>query len=248
MIEKCLLFLCPVRTGHTLISSLLNFHENIAMSIEYNLLNKFIYPEKHKKLSKNKMFSKVVKDFSIDRSVEKGGYEYEIKNMKKDIKVIGDSMAGVKYNSLLYKDDNYEEFLSFIELPIYFISVYRNPFDVIQSSHEMNNCGIGYNTSVFLYNMHLIEKLVNENTFTLYLEDFIDDPKLWLKNILSFLELECSDNYLNLCSKKVFSKPNKRFIESEWTPQNISLVNDFIYNNTYLKRYYNEFQTVDETN
>jgi hypothetical protein len=97
----------------------------------------------------------------------------------------------------------------------------------------MNKNGILYNVDHFIETInstkHIIRSNnVSDNLFLLSHEEFIFNPKLWLKKLLNFLDIEYSVQYLNLCCSKVFDKPNIVFNQNDWSNKEIKRVDKFI--------------------
>ncbi len=238
-IKKFVSFLGPVRTGHNLIASLLCAHPNIAISIEVNPLLRLA-----KKKSRHKLFSIILKYCEYEEEREKGGYSYFIKeseqrNIKK-IKVIGDSMTGSKNMKLFSEKNTLKTFCNYIKLPIYWLVVLRNPFDIIESSDLMNEKGIDENINIFFKTINITKEIYENDkykTLIVYIEDFIGDVEIGLSQILDFINMPYTSDYLNICSDFVFSKPHKVFREKDWTESQIEKVDDFIKNNSELERY-----------
>lgn len=243
MIETFILFLGPVRTGHTFISSLLSAHPNISISLELQPIKKVL-----RGYNKERLFKEILQNCKNRQTMEMGGYEYLFSEEQKRIentKVIGDSIAGFKQGSLINIKD-LDKFHSVIKTPIKWIIIYRNPFDVVTSSDLMNKRGIGRNISDFIKITNKTKmicefKLVRRNVFSLHIEDFIKEPKKWLKQLCDFLNVKSTEKYLESCREKTFSKRKRVFDISVWNKNQIKRLNNFILETPELKRYYNEF-------
>lgn len=237
-LQKFVCFLGPVRTGHTLVGSLLSAHPDAAISIEINPLLRFIREE-----SQEKIFTRIFDYCENGGEKEKGNYFYDIPNTYQrnvdNIKVIGDTMAGFKYMKILCERYTLKNFGKFINLPVYFLLVLRNPFDVIQSSHMMNRNGIKKNTDMFFESVMKSIKIQKRKykVLVIYLEKLIAKHYLELQRILKFLDLRYDSEYLQTCSNFIFSEPRKVFNENEWSKYQIIKVSKFI-NSTPILRYY----------
>ena len=51
-----------------------------------------------------------------------------------------------------------------------------------------------------------LRKRYGKNVLDVHYTSFIRQPKVWLKTICEFLELYCSEHYLNECVKIIFNK------------------------------------------
>lgn len=244
MIRSFVSFLGPVRTGHTLVGSLLSIHAKIAISLELQPIKLVVRNE----YSKEFLFKKILEECSNRESMEMGGYEYLVsQNQRKinDVEIIGDSIAGFKQDIFINERD-LKKFFDTIEIPVKWFVVYRNPFDAVTSFHLMTKetlkTNIDYFKTITKRTQERIKiKQIQENLFSFHIESFIEDPKKWMKKICHFLDVDASDKYLNLCSSRVFEKPNRTFNRDLWTKSEIQEINDFTKSVPGLRRYYNEF-------
>lgn len=233
-IQNTLLFLGSVRTGHTLISSILANHKNIVMGLENNIPLKLIIEEKEL----DEIYKNIIDENNVSDVWDKGGYEYEIKNIEKDIKIIGDSMCGFKYMNLL--NEFYFEINEKID-NIKWISVFRNPFDVVISSHIMNEHSIQDIINDFILTTNIQDIIIKENKdnhMCIFLEEFINDFKNQIDKILLFLDIQnTNDEYYNDNEKNV-NDQNKYRYEKYFNDKDLYILNDFLMEHKILKRYH----------
>eukprot|EP00111_Clytia_hemisphaerica_P019291 TCONS_00056938-protein len=148
------------------------------------------------------------------------------------IKIIGDkkgtSTTRHIINSLTpSRYNHFKDVQNAIQIPVKFIHLVRNPFDNIatmtlragdpglRKKAERNN--LQFNNPILLrrqmrtyfklvdQNVELREKF-GENVLDVHYTSFIRQPKMWLKTICDFLEVFCSEDYLNKCVKIIFPK------------------------------------------
>ena len=178
--------------------------------------------------------------------MNKGGHDYKIENSLQLITefstVIGDSMTGLKHGRKLLDVENQEKLFEVIEIPIYWIAVYRNPFDVISSSALMNEQSIEKNIDYFIENINIVNALsenekINKNLIHVYLEDLIEDSEIQLKFLVNFLGLRSSKAFTNTCKEIIFDNSNQGFYRDEWTDYEIEKVNEFIIDTKELHKY-----------
>lgn len=217
-------FLGTVRTGHSLVSSILDTHENIVISIEKKPLRNYMKENKSREI----LFKDIINSIGKDRNI--GGYSYNIKNVnsKINLEFIGDSITGTKAMRLL--NNNLEEFINYIGIPIFWFWIIRNPYDNIQSMHNMNKLGIEENIKLFKetidYSENIFQKV--DKCFILYIEDLIRDPELYLKNMFGFLGIVPSKGLIDLCKNKIFKDVRKVFNPNDWNEEQIKVVNNSI--------------------
>lgn len=143
------------------------------------------------------------------------------------IKVIGDKKSTSTSRSLSNKRSN-ERFLAMkdvLNVPVKFIHLIRNPFDniatmVLRAAHsglrmKAVESGLQLNTPTVLHKqmktyLSLVDtnaKLRNrfgENVLDVHYSSFIRQPKIWLKTICDFLEVHCSEYYLDRSVSIIF--------------------------------------------
>jgi len=229
-INKFISFIGVVRTGHTLIASLLDSHINISISIEQNPLLRM-----SKGYSRKYLFDRILGYCKKNRTRERGGYSYYLVGGKhhyiREVQIIGDSMTTIKNIRAISNKYTLRKFLKFIGIPIYWIWVIRDPFESAHSGHLISGRSIDeiieiYNEAYLL--SHKFYELKKDKVCLVYLERFIKNPKMQLSRILNFINIEYSDEYLDLCSNQVFSKPNLICDTRQWSVQQINRMNRLI--------------------
>jgi len=239
-IKKFIGFIGTVRTGHTLISSLLDVHENIAMSIRVNPILKF-----EQGLSRKYIFNTILNYCKKNKTREIGGYSYLIngetqRNIKK-VCVIGDSAATTKNIKKISNDKMFTKFTNFIGIPIYWLWVIRDPFESAHSGYKLSGRSIDSVLELYkeVYTQsHKFYKKHNDKVFIIYLEDFINKPSKHLSNMLDFLEISYSDQYIETCCSYIFPESNKVFERSVWNEKQIRKMNRLIKIIPELRRYH----------
>lgn len=244
MIKKFVSFLGPVRSGHTLISSLLSVHPKIAISLELQPIKRLY----RNFLTRKEVIDRILNNCKNRKRMEMGGYEYsfsKVQNKVEGVEIIGDSIAGLKQATSVNKN-TINKFCKVMKIPTAWIIVYRNPFDIITSAHFMNKKSIARNVDYYIEITELtiratkLEQIKN-NLFKFHMESFIKEPKKWLKKICDFLEVEATPEYLEFCSSKVFKKPKRTFDKTLWNKSEINKINKFIQSVPELERYHNAF-------
>ena len=245
-IEKFVSFLGPVRTGHTLVASLLSAHENISISIELNPIRKM----SKKNVETEKIFELILTNCKNRSSVNRGGYDYTLKNdlqnRIENTQIIGDSIAGFKHMTCLSKDNRAYKFYRKLNVPIRWIWVIRDPFNNVHSMNTMSKLGIGKCTSIFMETINMTRNLceldfIKNNLFIIYLEDLIEDPKYWFGLLLDFLGANRSEYFLDICEEQVFPKSHMVFDQKIWKKRYTNKLISFIENTPELQRYRGDY-------
>jgi len=241
-INNFCLFVGNSRSGTTLVGSLLNAHPNIVIGLKLDALQ-YIHKKSIKK--KSILFSRLLEkseSFIRNKSLD-NGYSYFVSNQYRDnIQVIGDAASGTsciyltKYPKLL---DTLENMLSCTVKYLYMI---RNPFDVIATTLVKTK-----NKKFTIYNsiediltqyktMRWLKEKVGSNLYELKFECFIKDPKKELIKLCSFLDLPCSEKYLENCTI-INPIPHKSRFEVTWPSETIDYIQKNINNFKFLEGY-----------
>ena len=252
-IHTFVMFIGYPRSGHSIIGALLDAHPNVTISMEWNVLFhlKFGY-------NRNMIFYSILnnsKEFTSKLNNTWTGYSYKVHNMwqgsSKEILVIGDKKGGRaikiinKYPKILKKLER------IINLPVKYIHVVRNPYDIISTrALKAYNGGrtpkidLTFFINDFFEKAEIIWSLKNNfqlDIIDIYHEDLINNSNHTLQNLLEFINIDNVGNYLSECSKILYSKPNKSRFQVQWSKENINLVQNKMNKYSFLRRYfYNE--------
>ena len=181
------------------------------------------------------------------------------------IQVIGDKNGGQTTLMFIDKPSRWKtaflKLQSFLKnIPIKVIHVIRNPYDNIATKALYKSSGVKKVTKVKHSNksrevdVSLLKHCVNEyfdmfeaiqqikhkydlNYLEVHGKDLIANPKANILKMCDFLGISCSDNYLDICSGKLFKTESKTRYKLTWTKELISAVQDSIMNYDNLMRY-----------
>ena len=181
------------------------------------------------------------------------------------IQVIGDKNGG--QTTLMFIDDPskwqqaFYKLKSLLNIPIKVIHVIRNPYDNIATKILYKYKGTKKTTkakqsnTTYVVNVKKMKHYIDEyfNMFQAieqmkskyhldYLEvhgkDLIKNPRTTILGMCSFLGVSCSDDYLQICSNKLFKTESKTRYNLRWSKELISDIQDSIINHDNLRRYY----------
>lgn len=233
-VEKFCMFLGYPRSGHTLISSLLDAHPDIVMANELHVLRYIRYG-----FTKGQIFYLIVEnsqDFAEDGNTFTG-YSYAVPNQWqgcfRNLRVIGDKRADRSVISLQEYPYLINKLRETINIPIKFIHVIRNPFDNI-SSMFLRGQKRSFQETIGHY-FFLVESIVKYrkhisdlDIIDVYNEDIIKDPLTNLKKLCCFLDVEAEEDYLHDCKGIVFPSPTNIRYKAPWTAELIAEISDRI--------------------
>lgn len=244
------LFIGQVKSGGTLLGSLLDAHPDVILADEADVLR---YAAAG--FSRNQIFHLLLK--GSRREALKGrvtarrltAYSFDVpgqwQGRYRQLHVIGDSKAGPTTRRLAQQPDllaNLQQLMHGVELK--FIQVIRNPFDPISAmmlrgkrtfanaiDHYFDYCAT----------LHQLRQQLSEtNLMALRYEAFIRQPQENLGNLCHFLGLEADEAYLDACAHILDATPQQLRHQIAWTPEWQTAVHQKIAQFDFLTGYHFE--------
>ena len=220
-VECFCLFIGYPRSGHTIIGALLDAHPEIVISVEADALGllergysrKLIYSYI---LRRSKLFVRKLHATWTRYSYKVPGLyqgDYEV------IRLIGDKKGAKTTNRLMRNFDLLDKLEELLNVPVKMIHVVRNPLDNIATillrdrergdeyTEELLKRRIDY----FFANADLNLKIIrsrSDRVITIYHEEFVEDPKKTLQQLLTFFNIRADMDYLEKCGNIVILSPN----------------------------------------
>lgn len=181
----------------------------------------------------------------------------------RQLRVIGDKSGGLTAHN--YRDSPkpfiaaYNELSKIVQVPIKLLHVVRNPYDIIATklsyrlSEQRGKKG-NFSADRPVTNprqiMQAVKSLQGEvkavqgsidalklETLEVHYVDFILETKNTMARICSFLDLECSERYLQMCDNVAYDKPRKSRDQVVWTKASRQYVDQLIRDHSFFKRY-----------
>ena len=191
------------------------------------------------------------------------------------LKVIGDKSAlpttkGYSESSPAYFKKRYDFLQRSLGIPLVGIHVVRNPFDMISTALLYDNLGMSWKSEdkgkwssrnqyrndvklqakidFFFDKAKSVKEMVpycKMKVLDVHSEDVVKDPKKELKRICEFLEVDCSEEYLQKCEDKCFREVSRTRDKVFWplhlrkkVEENIAIF-PFFRGYTFEEDYYN---------
>ena len=179
------------------------------------------------------------------------------------IDVIGDKKAGTTTEVLVNQPGDWSDVLttlnSFVDT-VKVIHVIRNPYDNIATcilytmelSHDFGNAKHSNQTyqinpdtikkeieRYFTYHQAIIDAKMtyNLNIITIHGKDLISDPRGTLLKLCHHLGVNCSNNYLKICSNKIFKTESRTRHMINWTDEQVKMIQENIEKYNIIKDY-----------
>jgi hypothetical protein len=223
------LFIGYPRSGHSLISSLIDAHPNAIMAHRLNSL-KYVRAG----FTKTELFYLLLRN--SQRFAKTGrkltGYRYAVphqwQGQFQTLQVIGDQEGKgttwwLEANSALLP-----RLFDMTNIRIKFIHVIRNPYDNISTWAGRTHRSLAHTIRRYFSLCRTIAQLkdsVNESdVIDLRYERFLDCPETGLSELCHFLGLKPAADYLSDCAGIVYQSPHQSRCAAPWTPELIDTV------------------------
>ena len=184
------------------------------------------------------------------------------------IDVIGDKKGRKTTQAFLDNGELFQNQLNnlrtLVNLPIKVIHVIRNPYDniatiaiyehfnkkrtkvavtknsnkTISIKPELLDYSIRYYFDLY-QGAEVMRQQFNLDIMDVHGKDLIANPKVIINKMCDFLQVSCSDNYLNIVSRKIFSDESKTRYNVIWTDEQISKIKENILKYDGLRQYLN---------
>lgn len=248
-IRTFFLFIGYGRSGHTLIGSLLDAHENMIVALELNVL-------RYLKLgfSRQQILYLIMDNsrYHARRGRQWTGYSYLVKDQWQGkftrLLVMGDKKGGMTSRILYHYPELLKKARKKLGFDIKFIHVLRNPYDIITTRAKRGRTKeLELNDKVIMdtiekyfrdvESVYMLKQSGEAEILDVRFEDFVSDPGSELKEICRFLGQETSENYLRSCIGIVSESPHKSRFGYDWKPEIIQKVRDGIDKYPFLSGY-----------
>ena len=241
------------RSGHSIVGALLDAHQDVLIAHE---LDSMRYIEEG--FTRRELFGLLVDQ---DRRFVGNGavwedYQYLVEGQHqgrvRTLRVIGDKKGGVTTRHLRNDPALLDRVQRFVELPVRFVHVVRNPFDNIATMSRKDTewiRQIGWthlsspmDIAIEFYrencetNARLQRELGPESFFEVRHESFANDPAPVLAALCRFLGVEPDDRYLTDCSA-IVRPPSPTRDQVDWEPAHRARVEGFMEEFDFLHGY-----------
>ena len=254
-VKLFVLFIGYPRSGHSVIGSVIDGHPEAIMAHEYKLFGKCSEFNPQSTLFERKadIFNDLYRAsvFSSyggwrSNSTTSKGYNLHMTEWHgrfTTLNVIGDKSGGdtAKYFSQNYTtmETCYRQLLTTIQIPVLFIHVVRNPFDMIATGIVRKKTGSedmrrmlsngqkieipseNYDTMITRI-FHLADAVMRvkkfANVLEIFQEEYVKNPRYYVKLICASLHLSCTKEYIDNCVKKAYKETTRSRDLLVWPP------------------------------
>ena len=195
-----------------------------------------------------KMFANEIK---YDRKIRHYPIPNQWQGRFEQLSVIGDCSPYISTRILSKRHcEPLEAFSDNVKLPLKFIFLVRNPYDIISSavinSYWRKTQQEKFDVVIydFLDSCKQVERLLprvemlpDQHALSWYLEDYIENPKQKLTELCEFLNIESSESYLDACAKIFYKKVSKSRHLIKWSEKHKALITKTIPKYEFFSRY-----------
>ena len=236
------MFIGYPRSGHSLISSLIDAHPNALIGHRTDALQFF---EKNEELQ-NILFLLLR---NSQRFAQKGRkltrYQYHVpeqwQGRFQELNVIGDQEGRMTTNRLGANPALLNDLMAIQDFSVKFIHVIRNPYDNISSWAIRTKRTLEYTTQRYFALCRIVrtvrEQLDAEHLIEVHHEPFLKNPETHLSHLCQFLELETNANYINNCKAIISKQPKQSRYLVGWSESHIKFVEKEIREFDFLREY-----------
>lgn len=239
---RCLvIFVGNPRSGTTLVRSLLDAHPHIVISNEVNLLRHLQNGESWHCVA-GRMLANAR---AFKKNPVWNDYSYQLKNSANAaVQVLGDKKAAVTAHALLNDSSLLNRILEWSPVPVRFLHCVRHPLDVIATKTRRNRFGLEQNVQIYFQlealAARISQQLGPQQVFRIGHETLIDDPCRVLEELLTFLALTATEEYLQACQAIIFKQPRHSRHDIPWQPAAIAAVQQQASQVTHLAGYFDQ--------
>ncbi|KXJ14126.1 uncharacterized protein LOC110239285 [Exaiptasia diaphana] len=266
-VKSFVLFIGYPRSGHTLVSTLIEAHPNAIIANEFDLIGKW---QNWKPQNQNKYF--LFDQFHKNSHMEaQRGYRTKSGNalfsfyvsgqfqgkVQGKLKIIGAKKGGrtTKLMTKKKRMKTIETIMATVNVPFKFLHVVRNPYDNIATmllrtkkmrlnmkpDFKLNDSETLDSEILKYFNLasrnQYLAKKYAKSLLEIQNTDLIRRPKEMLKKMCKFLGLTCSQKYLDDCVKIIFKKPSHTRNNVVWTVEQKRRIKQAMKRYSFLKRF-----------
>lgn len=237
-------FLSFSGNGHSLISSLIDAHKNAIVSREKLVLMR-LYNEKLDRAGALRNILRGSSSYTLRNRPHKGsGTSHLVPNQfngrADPLHIIGDKHGNGTSSYLATKPNFLQDVTKKLGLPIKFIHIYRNPYNVIAHMTKFSKFSTRSSANKVIYRYHVVDKAIKlsiSSVLSIKFESLINRPKLTLKQIIEFLDLPVYECYLRNCASIIKPILLSEHNEVSWEGVDMDKIKSLCHSIPYLNSY-----------
>jgi hypothetical protein len=221
-LEQFCFFIGYARSGHTLVSTLLNAHPDVVIAHELDAVRFIGHGFRRQQLlwlilQRDQQFGQIGRQWA--------GYPFEVPGQFQGrferLRVIGDKRARASVLQIARRPKLLDRVRRVVRVPIKVIHVTRNPFDNIASEARRFDLSLTEATTWYeqmCTAISVVRPLLDRSELVdLRYEDFVGDPGPVVGALCGFLGIQPEPTYLEACAGIVWPTTNRSRDAVEWS-------------------------------
>lgn len=240
------LFIGYPRSGHSLIGSLLDAHPDVVIAHEVNVL-KLVADGADRRTVIGTLLEEAEREAMRPLGRRSSGYSYAVpgqwQGQTRRLRVVGSKFGDKTSNRLGKRPEELKLLKQRLRVPLRFLHVTRNPFDMIARVASMTQDG-EQERSVAEATAHIArlaetnERLIEtESVLTIRHESFVADPRAGLRRMCEFLGVHPEADWLEASAELVFPAPKLARDLVEWADDERAAVDQLIARHSFFDGY-----------
>jgi hypothetical protein len=223
MPKRFILFVGSGRSGHSLVGSLLDAHEHIAISHEMNVLKQFkegySYADVVMAAKYNAyLFNHFGRNYT--------GYDYVVPGQHQGgytkLEILGDKKGNGTIRLIRKNPELLDRVDEIVPVPLQYVHVIRNPYDNIATRAVRRTVSLRDAYDGYFRNVNTIvdlKKRYPKGVIDVYLDDLMANPHETLTDLLKALGIRSiPQTYLDACASILFKTPRRTRDKFDWEP------------------------------
>lgn len=234
-VQTYCMFVGHARSGHSMIGALLDAHPQIVVADEVDTLE-YIAAGFSREQIWHIVLARAEKQARKGRT--KGGrdgkvYSYHVPDQWQGrfhkLQVIGTSKAGISTQRLALQPALLQRLNNtMLDAKVKFVHVIRNPYDTISTMNLRAGRPLANGIERYFANCETLatirQAVQSTDMFSMKQEDFIADPVTHLQHLCRFLGVEAHEQYIDACTRILYTSPSKSRQHVQWSPDLIDAV------------------------
>ncbi|NOT15080.1 MAG: sulfotransferase [Methylotenera sp.] len=241
-IQALCLFIGYPRSGHSIVGALLDAHPEICIAQELDITRCL-----RAGMSRNVMYHLMTENSRIftEQGKRWNTYNYEVAGQwlgkTPFLKVIGDKKGGGLSRAIAQSPAILDVIRTTFKVPLKFIHITRNPFDNVATIAAKQSMPLDQAATLY-FNMAntaamVKTKLAHQELCEISHEAFIANPQAVLDQLVQFLGLNATPEYLSACAGIVNKTPHQSRHQADWTAAQKDKMTNTMQQFDFLKHY-----------